>query len=329
MAAYGFFAALAAPLVLSVHSVVSWDFAMAPTAGLALDHLPAVLRRWRHLLGLRHGHHLLMPMTYAFKWFEYVNTWHFENLAKMCLLTSGILTYAYGMEYFIAWYSQNPYEWAIFYVARHRRLRLGLLDDGVLQLRRAAGLVLEACRTNPVVLFVVSIFINIGMWFERFNIVVSSLAHNFDPATWTYYWPTCHRVGRPHRVVRLVRLLVLAVPADPPGHRHRRDQGDGRSAREGHPGGQVSAAASRTTARNVRIKGGLRPPRLPPHRHRAPQARGLDGFEVQSPLPRHEIEEAMYEGRPAPVRWWTLTGGVTGHHHRLPAHVADPAASGR
>ena len=190
MAAYGFFAAFAAPLVLSVHSVVSWDFAMANTAGWHSTIFPPYFVAGAIFSGCAMVITLLMPMTYLFGWKEYVNVWHFENLAKMCLLTSGILTYAYGMEHFIAWYSQNPHEQEIFYW----RI-FGDYDWAFLLMvfcNCVAPLIWysKKMRTNMTVLFVVSLIINVGMWMERFNIVVSSTAHSFDPMMWRYYWPS-------------------------------------------------------------------------------------------------------------------------------------------
>ncbi|MEZ4240253.1 MAG: NrfD/PsrC family molybdoenzyme membrane anchor subunit [Myxococcota bacterium] len=191
MAAYGFFAAFAAPLVLSVHSVVSWDFAMAPTAGWHSTIFPPYFVAGAIFSGCAMVISLLMPMTYLFDWHRYVNTWHFENLAKMCLLTSGILTYSYSMEYFISWYSQNPYEQAIFYwratgVDYGWAFYLMVFCNCIAPLSWYS----KFMRTHPVPLFVVAGIINVGMWMERFNIIVSSLAHTFDPAVWAYYWPT-------------------------------------------------------------------------------------------------------------------------------------------
>ena len=100
MAGYGFFAAFAAPLVLSVHSVVSWDFAMAVTAGWHSTIFPPYFVAGAILSGCAMVITLLLPMSYLFGWDEYVNKWHYDALAKMCLLTSAILTYAYSMEYF-------------------------------------------------------------------------------------------------------------------------------------------------------------------------------------------------------------------------------------
>ena len=195
MAAYGFFAAFAAPLVLSVHSVVSWDFAMAVTGGWHSTIFPPYFVAGAIFSGCAMVITLLMPMTIIFKWHDYVNTWHFESLAKMCLLTSAILTYAYGTEYFIGWYSQNPYEWDIFVWRATGEYAtafwLMVFCNCVAPLLWYS----KKLRTNWTVLFTVAAIINVGMWFERFNIVVSSLAHNFDPVTWWWYWPSAIEWG--------------------------------------------------------------------------------------------------------------------------------------
>lgn len=190
MAAYGFFAAFATPLVLSVHSVVSWDFAMAQTAGWHSTLFPPYFVAGAIFSGCAMVITLLVPMTLVFKWERYINLWHFEQLAKMCLLTGGILTYAYGVEHYIAWYSDNPYEWGIF--AYRATGEYAWVFWTMVACNCIIPLLwwIRPIRTNYVGLFVVSIFINIGMWFERFNIIASSLAHQFDPASWTYYTPT-------------------------------------------------------------------------------------------------------------------------------------------
>jgi Ni/Fe-hydrogenase subunit HybB-like protein len=192
MAAYGFFAAFAAPLVLSVHSVVSWDFAMAITAGWHSTILPPYFVAGAIFSGCAMVITLLMPMAYVFKWEDYVNNWHYDNLAKMCLLTSAILTYAYGVEYFIAWYSQNPYEQALFLYRAMPGEEYAWAFWVMVFCNCVAPLpwYFKSMRSNPIALYVIAFLINVGMWFERFNIVVSSTAHSFDPAAWFYYWPT-------------------------------------------------------------------------------------------------------------------------------------------
>jgi molybdopterin-containing oxidoreductase family membrane subunit len=196
MAAYGFFAAFATPLVLSVHSVVSWDFAMAQTAGWHSTLFPPYFVAGAIFSGCAMVITLLLPMSIIFKWEDYINVWHFESLAKMCLLTGTILTYAYGVEHYIAWYSDNPYEWGIF-VYRATGEEYGWVFYMMVFCNCLAPLIwwIPSMRRNLAVLFVVSIIINIGMWFERYNIIASSLAHQFDPASWTFYAPSWVELG--------------------------------------------------------------------------------------------------------------------------------------
>src|SRR5687767_10629413 len=133
---------------------------------------------------------LMLPMTYRSTYYPYTTLCHSFSIAKIGMLTSAILTYAYGMEYFVAWYSQNPYEQAIFYwraVGDYApQFWMMVFCNCVAPLVWYS----KAMRTNVWSLFIVSILINIGMWLERFNIIVSSLTHNFDPAMWSYYTPT-------------------------------------------------------------------------------------------------------------------------------------------
>ncbi len=195
MAAYGFFAAFATPLVLSVHSVVSWDFAMAQTAGWHSTLFPPYFVGGAIFSGCAMVITLLLPMSQIFGWEKYINMWHYESLAKMCLLTGGILTYAYGMEHYVAWYSDNVYEWDIFvYRATGDYWWVFWM---MVFCNCIAPLIwwFKKARTNLTILFIVSVIINIGMWFERYNIIASSLAHQFDTNSWVYYSPTWVEMG--------------------------------------------------------------------------------------------------------------------------------------
>ena len=190
MAAYGFFAAIATPLVLSVHSVVSWDFAMAVTPGWHSTIFPPYFVAGAIFSGCAMVITLMLPLSLLFKLEDYIHVWHFEHLAKLCVFTGGILTYAYGTEYYIAWYSDNPYEWGTFTDRIYGNY--WWVFATMVFCNCLAPLVWwsKKMRTNYISLFVVSIIINIGMWFERFNIIASALAHSFDPAGWVYYTPT-------------------------------------------------------------------------------------------------------------------------------------------
>jgi molybdopterin-containing oxidoreductase family membrane subunit len=115
---------------------------------------------------------------------------HFENMAKIMIVTGGIVGYAYAMEFFVAWWSQNPFEQYTFinrafgpYAwAYWTMVTCNVLSPQIFWIKKA--------RTNMAVLFIVSIFINIGMWFERFVIIVTSLHRDFLPSSWGMYTPT-------------------------------------------------------------------------------------------------------------------------------------------
>ena len=208
---YGFFAALATPLVVSVHSVVSWDFAMSILPGWHSTIFAPYFVAGAILSGLAMVITILIPLR---KWLgleEYIRIWHFENLAKLLIVTSLIVGYAYLTEYFIAWYSNSPFEQGTFLDRMFGDYApfawMMLLCNAAIPLL----LFVKKLRTNLAVLFVVSIFVNIGMWLERYVIIVSSLSHDFDPANWSegVYSPTWVEGGITAGSFALFFLLFL------------------------------------------------------------------------------------------------------------------------
>ena len=116
---------------------------------------------------------------------------HFDNMAKIMLVTGTMVGYAYAMEFFIAWYSRQPLRAVRVHQPRLRALRLGLLDDGHLQrARRRSSSGSRRCARACWCCSSLSIFVNIGMWFERFVIIVTSLHRDFLPSSWGYFRPT-------------------------------------------------------------------------------------------------------------------------------------------
>jgi hypothetical protein len=114
---------------------------------------------------------------------------HIDVMCKVTLATGCIVSYAYGMEFFIAWYSGAPFERLPSSTARSGRL-VGLLDHDHLQRAGAAVVLVQEIRHHLVIVFILSILVNIGMWFERFVIIVISLHRDFLPSNWGYYLPT-------------------------------------------------------------------------------------------------------------------------------------------
>ena len=170
---------------------------------------------------------LAVPMRKFFGLEDYLTVKHFEAMAKLCMLTSAIVLYAYLVEYFLAWYSGEPPERGSFWnrVFGHYWWAnwIMLTCNGLVPLM----LWFRRVRRSISALFVISIFINIGMWFERYVIIVTSLSHEYEPWAWGALPPLDHRDGDPARQLRLVRLLVPPLHAAAPARGDRGDEGGG------------------------------------------------------------------------------------------------------
>ncbi len=185
--AYLYFAAFATPLVLSVHSVVSWDFAMADLPGWHTTIFAPYFVAGAIFSGLGMVISLTIPIRKIFALENYITLDNYDGMAKMILLTSLIVGYAYGCEFFMAWYSGNPAEWGQFYYRATGQYALFYWIMVVCNVVMPIPLWFKSVRRNLKVLFIISIFINIGMWFERFNIIVISLSQGFEPGAWGIY----------------------------------------------------------------------------------------------------------------------------------------------
>lgn len=188
--AYLFLAAMATPLVVSVHSVVSWDFAMSIVPGWHTTIFAPYFVAGAIHSGLAMVITLLIPLRKVFQLEEYITEKHFENLAKIIILTGLIVAYSYAVEFFIAWYSGNIYEQEIM---KYRVIGDYAIYFWIMVIFNTLVPLLfffKKMRTSIVSLLVISILINIGMWFERFVIIVTSLAHEYIPYSWGLYKPT-------------------------------------------------------------------------------------------------------------------------------------------
>jgi len=189
-AAYTFLAALATPLVISVHSVVSWDFAQSIVAGWHSTIFAPYFVAGAIHSGLAMVITLLIPLRFVFRLDAYITQEHLENLAKLIILTGLIVGYAYGVETYIAWYSNNIAEWERFTYQITGEYAIPfwimILFNSLVPLL----FFVKRIRTSTPWLFGVAVLINIGMWMERFVIIVTSLAHEYDPYSWGLYFPT-------------------------------------------------------------------------------------------------------------------------------------------
>jgi Ni/Fe-hydrogenase subunit HybB-like protein len=188
--AYLLLAGLATPLVVSVHTVVSFDFAVAILPGWHSTIFPPFFVAGAIYSGFAMVLTLAIPLRAAYHLEDFITERHLQNMAKIILVTGLIVTYGYVIETFMSWYSGNEFEW---YMATNRMrgpyaplywalIFCNAVVPQVLWFRRA--------RTNVALLFVVALVVNVGMWLERFIIVVTSLHRDFLPSSWGMYYPT-------------------------------------------------------------------------------------------------------------------------------------------
>ena len=192
---YLILAGLSTPLVLSVHSIVSFDFAVSILPGWHTTIFPPYFVAGAIFSGFAMVLTLLVIAREVFNLKAYIKLVHLENMNKIMLLTGMMVGYAYIMEFFIAWYSGNAYEQFIFINratgpfmwAYWIMMTCNVIVPQVFWIRK--------WRRSIPVMFVCSLLINIGMWFERFVIIVTSLHRDYLPSSWRYYVPTLHDWG--------------------------------------------------------------------------------------------------------------------------------------
>ncbi|MFQ5847243.1 MAG: NrfD/PsrC family molybdoenzyme membrane anchor subunit [Candidatus Methylomirabilales bacterium] len=189
-AAYLFLAALATPLVISVHSVVSWDFAQSIVAGWHSTIFAPYFVAGAIHSGLAMVITLLIPLRRIFRLDRYLTQTHLENLAKLIILTGLIVGYAYVVETYIAWYSNNVPEWQHFLFQVTGEYAVPFWIMIIFNSLVPLLFFVKRIRTSTPWLFGIAILINIGMWMERFVIIVGSLAHEYNPYSWGLYFPT-------------------------------------------------------------------------------------------------------------------------------------------
>jgi Ni/Fe-hydrogenase subunit HybB-like protein len=181
--AYLYFAALATPLVLSVHSVVSWDFAMSQVPGWHSTIFAPYFVAGAIFSGVAMVINLLIPIRKAFKLEHIVTLDHMEKLSKLVLLTSTIVGYSYLVEFFIAWYGPSKYERDMFLWRPFGHFWWGFWIMFICNVIIPLSLWFKQVRRNMLVLFVLCLFVNVGMWFERF-VIITGLARTFNPSGW-------------------------------------------------------------------------------------------------------------------------------------------------
>ncbi len=188
--AYLILAGLSTPLVLSVHTIVSFDFASAIVPGWHTTIFPPYFVAGAIFSGFAMVLTLVLPLRSMFKLHELITQHHIDCMCKIILATGSMVGYAYAMEFFIAWYSGNIYEAFTFINRAFGQYAWAywiMISCNVIspQLFWFRGV-----RSNTALVFVICLFVNCGMWFERFVITVTSLANDFLPSAWGYYSPS-------------------------------------------------------------------------------------------------------------------------------------------
>ncbi len=188
-------AGLATPLVLSVHTIVSFDFATSVIPGWHTTIFPPYFVAGAIFSGFAMVLTLMIITRKLLKLEDYITIGHIESMNKIIILTGSIVGVAYTTELFVAWYSGNiyeqyafmnrafgPYAWAYWIM-----MTCNVISPQIMWFKKL--------RRSITVTFILSIIINIGMWFERFVIIVTSLHRDFLPSSWAYYVPTFVEVG--------------------------------------------------------------------------------------------------------------------------------------
>jgi molybdopterin-containing oxidoreductase family membrane subunit len=186
---------LATPLVLSVHSVVSWDFAVSIVPGWHATIFAPYFVAGAIFSGFAMVLTVLIPVRRIYGLEAYITEYHFDMMARFILLTSLIVGYAYATEYFVAWYSGVEFEKTSFWLRAFGPYWIStwimIICNGVIP----QIFWWKQARTHVPTLFVVATFINIGMWFERYVIIITGLSREYDPAVWGVYTPSFVELG--------------------------------------------------------------------------------------------------------------------------------------
>jgi Ni/Fe-hydrogenase subunit HybB-like protein len=192
-------AGLSTPLVLSVHTIVSFDFATSVVPGWHTTIFPPYFVAGAIFSGFAMVQTLLIIVRKVLNLQDYITISHIEKMNKVIVLTGSIVGIAYLTELFIAWYGQNPYELHAFFENRGNIFSPYGWSYYLMMFCNVVSPQLfwsKKLRRNITVTFFMSIIVNIGMWYERFVIIVTSVYRDFLPSSWsTYYSPSIYEIG--------------------------------------------------------------------------------------------------------------------------------------
>jgi Ni/Fe-hydrogenase subunit HybB-like protein len=215
--AYLLLAGIATPLVLSVHTVVSFDFSVAIVPGWHTTIFPPYFVAGAIYSGFAMVLTLAIPLRKAYGLEDFITMRHLDNMAKVMLATGLIVAYGYFVEFFMAFYSGNKFDVFLAEQRLHGPYAPYYYALILCNILTPQLLWFEKVRRNVVALFVMSLIINTGMWLERFVIVVISLTRDFMPSAWGRYsatfWDYSTLLGTIGLFVMLIFLFVRGLPA--------------------------------------------------------------------------------------------------------------------
>lgn len=188
--AYLLLAGLSTPLVLSVHTIVSFDFAVSLIPGWHTTIFPPYFVAGAIFSGFGMVLTLMLPLRAIYGLHDLITQYHIDCMCKITLATGTIVGYAYSMEFFIAAYGANPFEIFAFINRAFGIYAWAYITMFSCNVICPQLFWFKWIRERPHVVWIISIFVNVGMWFERFVITVTSLARDFLPSSWGYYSPT-------------------------------------------------------------------------------------------------------------------------------------------
>ncbi|HVN55177.1 MAG TPA: NrfD/PsrC family molybdoenzyme membrane anchor subunit [Anaerolineaceae bacterium] len=214
---YFLMAALATPLVLSVHSIVGMDFAYGVVPGWHSTIFPPYFVAGAVFSGFAMVLTLMIPLRKAYHLEDFITQRHLDAMAKVMLAMGLIVGYGYLMENFMAYYGADPFE--IFnardrFIGAYAPLYWTLLFCNVVVIQL---LWFKSVRSNNILLWIIALLVNVGMWLERFIIIVQSLSKDFIPSSWHLYSPTIWDIsvliGTIGLFLTLIFLFIRLLPA--------------------------------------------------------------------------------------------------------------------
>ncbi|MBK7256690.1 MAG: polysulfide reductase NrfD [Ignavibacteriae bacterium] len=193
--AYLILAGFATPLVLSVHTIVSFDFAVSVIPGWHTTIFPPYFVAGAVFSGFAMVQNSLIVVRHLFNLKHLITLDTLEKMNKVMILTGSMVGYAYGMEFFIAWYSGSQFETFVFInraLGPYAWAYWTMISCNVIFPQLFWS---KRIRRSIPAMFVIAVFVNVGMWFERFVIIVTSLSRDYLPSSWGHYTPSLVDIG--------------------------------------------------------------------------------------------------------------------------------------